>query len=89
MVKGFKAVATDGGIGAAEVAWFPGWVGRAEGVGDVLWELRTGGGVDGIWARETLESPEPVEGLDNFLWLLRCSDVLCPIDFRTIQVAPV
>jgi hypothetical protein len=27
--------------------------------------------------------------LDLISWLLRCSDVPCPIDFRTVQVAPV
>jgi hypothetical protein len=62
-------VATDGGVGASEVAWFPGLVGRAEGVSNVLWELRASGGVDGLWTRETLESSEPVEGLDDFLGL--------------------
>jgi hypothetical protein len=36
---------------------------------NVLWELRTGGGVDGIGARETLEIPESVKGLDKFLWV--------------------
>ena len=30
-------VTADGGVGAAEVAWFPGLVQRAEGVGNVLW----------------------------------------------------
>ena len=69
VVRGFEAVATDGGVGASEVAWFPGLVGRAEGVSNVLWELRASGGVDGLWTRETLESSEPVEGLDDFLGL--------------------
>jgi hypothetical protein len=41
-------VAADGAVGAAEVAWFPGFVQRAEGVGNVLGELRAGGGIDGI-----------------------------------------
>jgi hypothetical protein len=31
---------------AAEVAWFPGFVQRAEGVGNALGELRAGGRVD-------------------------------------------
>src|ERR1700758_1082453 len=69
LVFGFELVAADSSVGAAEVAWFPGLVQRAEGVGNVLRELGAGGGVDGIWARETLESPEPVKGLDNFLRL--------------------
>ena len=37
LVRGFEEVAADGGVGAAEVAWFPGLVQRAEGVGNVLW----------------------------------------------------
>jgi len=32
LVTGFEAVAADGGVGAAQVAWFPGLVQRAEGV---------------------------------------------------------
>jgi DDE domain len=40
LVRGFEAVAADGDVGAAEVAWFPGLVCRAEGVSDVLWELQ-------------------------------------------------
>ncbi len=39
-VFGFEPVATDGAVGAAEAAWFPGFVQRAEGVGNVLGELR-------------------------------------------------
>jgi hypothetical protein len=30
--------------------------------------------IDGILARENLESPEPVKGLDNFLWFGRNRD---------------
>jgi len=37
LVRGFEEVAADGDVGAAEVAWFPGLVQRAEGVGNVLW----------------------------------------------------
>jgi hypothetical protein len=48
----FKLVAADGAVGRAEVARFPGFVQRAEGVGDVLGELWACGGVDGIGARE-------------------------------------
>jgi hypothetical protein len=40
VVRGFEAMAADGGVGAAEVARFPGLVGRAEGVSNVLWELQ-------------------------------------------------
>ena len=35
-VFGFESVAADSGVGASQVAWFPGLVQRAEGVGDVL-----------------------------------------------------
>ena len=48
LVSGFKLVAADGAVGRAEVAGFPGFVQRAEGVGNVLGELRAGGGIDGI-----------------------------------------
>ncbi len=69
LVRGFEAVATDGAVGAAEVARFPGFVQRAEGVGNVLWELRAGGGVDGIGARKTFEIPELSECADDLFWL--------------------
>ena len=49
------------------MAWFPGKVEGAEGGGHVLWELRAGGGVDGLWGRKAFEGPEGVEGLDKFL----------------------
>jgi len=65
----FEHVAADGAVSRAEVARFPGLVQRAEGVGDVLGELRAGGSVNGIGAREGFEIPESVEGLDNFLWI--------------------
>jgi hypothetical protein len=38
-VFGFELVATDGAVGASEVAWFPREVEGAEGGGNVLWEL--------------------------------------------------
>ena len=47
-VFGLEEVAADCSVCAAEVARFPGFVQRAEGVGNVLRELRAGGGVDGI-----------------------------------------
>jgi hypothetical protein len=39
LVLRFEAVATDGAVGASEVAGFPGSVEGAEGGGNVLWEL--------------------------------------------------
>jgi hypothetical protein len=51
------------------VAWFPRQVEGAEGGGNVLWELGAGGGVHGVGGREAFEIPEPVEGLNNFLWV--------------------
>jgi hypothetical protein len=39
-VFGFKAVAADGGVGASQVAWFPGKGEGAEGSRNVLGELR-------------------------------------------------
>jgi len=61
-------VAADGALGRRQVAWFPGFVQRAEGVGDVLGQLRAGGGVDGIGAREVFESPELIECADDQFW---------------------
>jgi hypothetical protein len=59
-------VATDGGGGAAEVAGFPGSFQGAEGGRNVLGELGTGGGVNGLGGREAFDGPEGVEGLDKF-----------------------
>ena len=67
LVFGFELVATDGAVGAAEVAGFPGEVEGAEGGGNVLGELWAGGGVNGFGGRKALEVPESVEGLDEFL----------------------
>jgi hypothetical protein len=50
----FELVATDGAVGASEVAAFPGLVEGAEGGGNVLGELWAGGGVNGLWGREAL-----------------------------------
>src|SRR6516162_10329577 len=69
LVCGFKLVAADGSVGASQIAWFPGFVQRAESGGDVLGQLRAGGGVDGIGAREGFEIPELVEGLDDLFWI--------------------
>jgi hypothetical protein len=44
LVFGFEHLATDGAVGASQVAGFPGSVEGAEGGGNVLWELRAGGG---------------------------------------------
>ena len=68
-VFGFKAVAADSGVGASQVAWFPGKGEGAEGSRNVFGELRAGGRVDRIWARKAFEIPESVEGLDDLFWL--------------------
>jgi hypothetical protein len=52
LVFGFEPVATDGAVGAAEVAGFLGQVEGAEGGGNVLGELGAGGGVDGNAGKE-------------------------------------
>ena len=62
-------MAADGGVGAAQVAWFPGFVQRAEGGRNVLGELGACGGVDGIGAKEAFEIPELSERPDNLLWV--------------------
>ena len=68
LVFGFELVATDGAVGASEVAGFPpGSFRGAKGVGHVLGELWAGGGVDGLGGRKALQRPESVEGLDKFL----------------------
>ena len=54
LVFGFELVATDGAVGASEVAWFPGSFQGAEGGGNVLGELGAGGGVNGCGRREAL-----------------------------------
>ena len=69
LVSGFELVAADSSVGRTEVARFPGFVQRAESGGNVLRELRAGGGVNGIGAREGFEIPESVEGLDDPFWL--------------------
>ena len=53
-VFGFELVATDGAVGAAEVAGFPGSFQGAEGGGHILGELGAGGGVNGCGRREAL-----------------------------------
>ena len=58
LVFGFELVAADGAVGAAQVARLPGSVQGAESLGDVLWELRAGGGVDGVGRGERFESAE-------------------------------
>jgi hypothetical protein len=66
LVFGFELVATDGAVGASQVAGFPREVEGAKGGGNVLGKLGAGGGVNGCGGRETLEIPESVEGLDKF-----------------------
>jgi hypothetical protein len=67
LVFGLELVATDGAVGAAQVAGFPREIEGAEGGGNVLGELGAGGGVNGLWGREALEGPESIERLDKFL----------------------
>jgi hypothetical protein len=59
----------DGAVGAAEVARFPGFVQRAEGVGNVLRELRARGGVDGIRGSKGFEDSELMERTDDLFWI--------------------
>src|SRR6516162_9691664 len=75
---GLNLWAADSSVGASEVAWFPGFVQGAESGGNVLRQLRAGGGVNGIGAREGFEIPESVEGLDNFLWIGQNGDRVRP-----------
>jgi hypothetical protein len=56
LVFGFELVATDGAVGASQVAGFPGEVEGAEGDGNVLGELWAGGGVDGCGEGKLLRS---------------------------------
>jgi hypothetical protein len=69
LVFGFELVATDGAVGASQVAGFPRQVEGAEGGGNVLWELGAGGGVNGIRGREAFEIAESLKGLNKFLWV--------------------
>jgi hypothetical protein len=62
-------VAADGAVGAAQVAWFPGLVQRAEGVGNVLGELRAGDGVDGLGGSKGSLGSELSECADDLFWL--------------------
>jgi hypothetical protein len=54
LVFGFELVATEGAVGASQVAGFPREVEGAEGGGNVLGELGAGGGVNGLGGREAL-----------------------------------
>jgi hypothetical protein len=65
----FEAVAADSGIGASQVAWFPGKGEGAEGSRNVFGELRAGGGVDGVWGGEAFEGAEVGELGDDLFWL--------------------
>ena len=69
LVFWFELVAADGSVGASQVAWFPGFVQRAEGGGNVLGQLRAGGGVNGIGAREGFQGPELIERADDLFWI--------------------
>ena len=68
-VFGFKAVAADSGVGASQVAWFPGLVQGAEGSRNVFGELRAGGGVDGVWGGKGFEGSELGKLGDDLFWL--------------------
>jgi hypothetical protein len=75
LVFGFELVATDGAVGAAEVAGFPpGSFQGAEGGGHVLGELWAGGGVNGVGVREAFEIPELSECADNVLGVAEDGD---------------
>jgi hypothetical protein len=82
-------VATDGGVGASQVAWFPGFVQGAEGSRNVFGELRAGGGVDGIGAREAFEIPELSERADNFLWVGQDGDWVGEQDENNVSIRDV
>src|SRR6516162_8523724 len=69
LVSGFELVAADSSVSAAQVARLPGFVQRAEGGGNVLGQLRAGGGVDGIGAREGFQGPELIERADDLFWI--------------------
>ena len=59
---------------------------------DLLWLGQDGDRVrleTGAWSVAGFEEVLQLWRLDLISALLRCSDVPCPIDFRTIQVAPV
>ena len=64
-VYGFKAVAADSGVGASQVAWFPGKGEGAEGSRNVFGELRAGGGVDGVAYRRLNCERRPNCGFTN------------------------
>jgi len=62
-------VAADGGMGRAQVSWFPGFVQRVEGGRNVLGELRAAGGrADGVWGGEAFEGAELGEFGDDLFW---------------------
>src|SRR5260370_31299750 len=67
-VFGFKAVAADSGVGASQVAWFPGKGEGAEGSRNVFGELRAGGGVDGIGGGKGFEGSEFGEFGRDICW---------------------
>ena len=69
LVVRFELVAADGAVGAAQVAWFPELVQRAEGVGNVLGELRAGDGVDGLGGSKGSLGSELSECADDLFWL--------------------
>jgi hypothetical protein len=72
-VFGFEAVAADGGVGAAQVAGFPGLVQGVEGGGNVLGELRARGNGDPgkevtfVRVRQRLSKKNP-RSSSEFIW---------------------
>ena len=62
-------MAADSGVGASQVAWFPGKGEGAEGGRNVFGQLRAGGGVDGIRGGEAFEGSELGELGDDLFWL--------------------
>jgi hypothetical protein len=70
LVRGFEAVAADGAVGAAQVAWFPVLVQRSrEPKTNVLGELRAGDGVDGLGGSKGSLGSELSECADDLFWL--------------------
>jgi hypothetical protein len=66
-VLGFESVATDGAVGASQVAGLPRQFEGAEGGGHVLGELGAGGGVDGLGGRKLLRSRRVSRAWTSFL----------------------
>jgi hypothetical protein len=57
MFLGLKRWAADSGVGASQVAWFPGKGEGAEGSRNVFGELRARGGIDCVGGSEIHSTP--------------------------------